>query len=243
MNEQQRVRSFFAGSVVLKVTFAAIIIAAVLHVIWWSIAGPWDPGKYSLFLDIASRFGMDNELSVPTWLVSALALLTAACMFIIARHSKIGRATWYTLAAIFLLLAIDETVALHELLLQGVHVLAGLGEGQTFTSNAWLILAPLIALLGVLLLVILWRSLPRKTFWRFFVAFAVYGSGAFVIEYLGIQTDKAALHYQLLFVTVEETLELLGVWLALRAAIMHIKAHQPKLDAQLVSLLRPEPKH
>jgi len=241
MKLKQHINQLFIGSILLKVLFWAIIVAAALHIIWQLIAGPEVPGQYDLLSDIARRFGLDSELSFPTWLVSAMALIVAVYMFVAARHttSRSARIMWYVLAAGLLLLAIDETTALHELVVQGVHVSADLGEQQTFTSNAWLLLSPLILAGGIGLVYALYRTLPRATFWRFAIAFAVYFAGAFVVEYLSIQIDKAELTYRIGLVVIEESFELIGVWLLLRGTLLHVREQQPKLQAQLGELFHP----
>jgi len=231
---------FFADSLLLKILFGAIIASALLHIIWQLIVGPWDPLRFDLLMDIAMRFGLDNELSVPTWLVSAMALATSGVLWLIGRHTTASKLLWYVLAALFAVIAIDETAALHELVVQGVHVGVGLGDQQTFTSNAWLLLAPLIFAAGIWLVVWLHRSLPSKTFWRIAIALGVYVGGAFFVEYLSIQIDKADLMYRIGLVVLEETMEMLGVWLALRAALLHIREQLPDLQSLITRVVYPK---
>lgn len=229
---QPRSASIFANSLLLRVLLGVIIGSAVLHVVWQLVVGPWDPLRFDSTMDIAMRFGLDNELSMPTWLVSAMALITSGVFWLIARHST-QRAPWYLLSVIFLILSLDETSALHELVVERVHVLAGLGAQQTFTSNAWLLLAPFIFAAGVWLALWLWRRVPRQSFVRITVALLVYVTGAFGVEYMSIQIDKVELAYRIGLVVVEETLEMMGLWLALRAGILHIKETQPTLHESL----------
>lgn len=62
---------------------------------------------------------------------------------------------------------------------------------------------------------------------------AVFLLGALVIEYAGIETDKTSLRYNLLLTPLEEGLELIGVWLLLRAQLLHVQVHETVLYKRL----------
>ena len=141
------------------------------------------------------------------------------------------------LAAIGFFISIDELAALHELVLQGLHIQAGFGEVQTLAQNAWLLILPVIGVVGLGVMAYWFRNLPRKTFWRLLGAFAVYALGALVVEYASIQVDKGVRQYTIGYVVLEEGLEYIGLWLVIRATLLHILEYDRGLRNDLAKLL------
>jgi hypothetical protein len=216
----------------------AFMIAVVigLHIFWQAVL--FVSGTENIVvIDIAGRFNLDYELSVPTWVASFLAFNAAIGALVIGFSQKNARkkATWFILAAIAMAVSVDETAALHELLLQGLHLGAGLGEQQTFAMNAWLLVIPFILLGLIMLLRTVYANVPRDTFIRIAAAGGVYLLGALIVEYLSIEADKTAPYYIFGLVVVEEGLELVGVWLAIRALGLHIVHHERSLRNALTS--------
>lgn len=216
----------------------AIIVVVVLHIFWQIVASVVGADN-RITTDLAGRFGLDDELSVPTWLAAALALLLAGLAFIVAKSQANIRQqlAWYCLAMLGLAISIDEVAALHELLLQGLHILAQFGEGQDFVRNAWLLVLPFI-FVAIVLVVRFWaKSLPVPTLRRLIFGLGIYLLGAVVVEYVSIRFDKSGLSYNVGVVTLEESLELIGLWLLIRAVLLHINDHQPRLRKQLTQLI------
>lgn len=223
----------------LKVLLWTIIVAVALHII----------GQIVLLLantdnrvvnDVVNRFGLDEELSFPTWVNSMLAFVAMIFTGVVGKSysNKSKRNTWFVIATICLLISIDEVVALHELLLQALHLLAKFGEGhQGWLANAWLLVMPLV-LGGVYLLIKLIRSnLPKDTFKNLTVAITVYLFGALVVEYLTSTFDKSSVYYNFGAVVIEETLEMIGVWLVIKSTIKHIDKHEKELKSKLDKIL------
>jgi len=188
--------------------------------------------------DIAARLSVDSELSVPTWLSAFLALVGALLAAVIGRNqtSRRPQIMWYGLALLMVIVSLDEVAALHELLLQGLHILADFGEGQTLLGNAWLLVLPFIIALGVVAAVFARQQLPTSTLRRLAVAAGIYLSGALVVEYLSIPVDKSSLVYLLGMVVLEEALEFIGLWLVIRTGLLHIAEHEPALKQKIEAL-------
>lgn len=191
--------------------------------------------------DIAARLSVDSELSVPTWVSAFLALVAALFAVVIARAqtARQPRTVWYGLALVMTLVSLDEVAALHELLLQGLHILVNFSEQQSLLSNAWLILLPFIVVAGAVAMRLTKRHLPAATFGRFCTAAAIYLSGALVVEYLSAPADKSHLAYLLGVVMIEEGLEYFGLWLVIRAGLLHISEHEPELKQKIEALIAP----
>ncbi|NNM27325.1 MAG: hypothetical protein HKO59_15295, partial [Phycisphaerales bacterium] len=161
-----------------------------------------------------SLFDLDAEWNVASWYAVLLLLLAATLLALAAavsrrREERERRFTrhWAILAMIFVYLALDEGVGLHELLTRPMQSLVG---GTGWLHFAWVI--PFAALAAVLLLVYLpfLAHLPRATAVRFVVAGALYVGGAIGMELVGGATlDRPAVYP---FIAVlEEGMELTGL--------------------------------
>lgn len=215
-------------------------VVFVLHVVGQLLG--WAVGVDNrVVTDIAARLSVDSELSVPTWVSAFLALVAALLAVVIARAQTARRSqtAWYGLALVMALVSLDEVAALHELLLQGLHILVKFSEQQSLLSNAWLILLPFIVVAGAVAMRLIKGHLPAATFGRFCTAAAIYLSGALVVEYLSAPADKSHLAYLLGVVIFEEGLEYLGLWLLIRAGLLHISEQEPELKKKLEALIAP----
>ncbi|CAN5718260.1 hypothetical protein BH23PAT2_BH23PAT2_04870 [soil metagenome] len=234
-------RSSIYGDGMLRVTLGAIGVLLVFHLL----------GQYSvriigtdnIFVDeLVWRFNVDLELNVPTWYASFLAGLASLIAFFVVAQNRVQNIpkaivyTWMLIAATLLFIAIDETAALHELVLQTVHILADLGEGQSYKGNAWLLLLPIVVGAMGIGLKAVYHNLPGPTFRNLVIAVAVYVFGALVVEYVSIPVGDDTHVYNFLLTPIEEGLEMLGVWLVLRAIIMHIRTEMPATDKKIRAL-------
>lgn len=197
-------------------------------------------GTDSVFIDeLVWRFNVDLELNVPTWYASFLAGVGALLAFFIAGQSSLYEKNkwvhhiWVLFALILLFVAIDETASFHELLLQNLHIQAGFGEGQSYNETAWLILVPFLVAGGASVAYATHRLLPRRTFGRFVVAASVYLLGALVVEYASIPVSDTASVYNFVLAPLEEGLEMVGLWLLLRAMVLHVREQLPQTDKKL----------
>lgn len=200
-------------------------------------------GTDSVFIDeFVWRFNVDLELNVPTWYASFLAGIGAVLALFIAWQSRLYENStwthhmWICLSLILLFVAIDETASFHELLLQNIHIQSGFGEEQSYSENAWLILLPFIIAAGVSVAYATYKLLPSRTFVRFIVAASVYLLGALVAEYTSIPLSNTDTIYIFVLVPIEESLELFGLWLLLRAMVFHIREQLPETDKKLATL-------
>lgn len=192
-------------------------------------------------ISLANRFNMDEEMSVPTWLASFLGIIVGFIGLVIAKAQKQtgAKISWWLFAAVGFFISIDELAALHELVLQEVHARAGLVGGQTLTQNAWLFILPFIVVIGIGIMTYWYRYLPRMTFFRLLIAVGVFAFGALVVEYVSTQVDRGVSQYTVGYVVLEEGLEYLGLWLLIRASLLHIAEFESGLHKRLDQLLNP----
>src|SRR5690606_18896894 len=131
---------------------------------------------------------------------------------------------------LFLLISLDETAALHELALQGLHIAAGFGETQSYAQNAWIFLIPIIVLAALWIIWQAKKNLPPAVFSGLSLGLGVYLLGALVVEFMSIEVDKVSLAYRFVYTTIEEGLEFLGTWIMLYSMVYHLEfTHKPVL--------------
>jgi hypothetical protein len=188
--------------------------------------------------EVQQLVNLGGEGNLPAWYHSTLLLACAAVLAGIGAarpraarpraarpRAAPDRWAWRGLAAVFLCLALDEAISLHER--------AALFLGQVAFKNtpledvAWVFpAAALCAVLGVALLPFL-AHLPGRTRWAFGLAGALYLGGAVGIEVVGgwwsffRGYDSPGFG---LLVTAEETLEAAGLLAFLHALLGYVAA-------------------
>ncbi len=179
------------------------------------------------------QIALDGELNVGAWYSSALMILSAIGLFLTGRVQRDvpeGRAPlpWYALAVIFVGLSIDESASFHEIL--GDPLRNALDTGGLLYF-AWVIPGAIFTLtVGVLFIPFL-LTLPRGVAVRFVVAGAIFVGGALGMELLeGNLADKGEMGSVLfmVFVIIEEAMEMFGIALFLSTVVTHLVSVQPK---------------
>lgn len=187
---------------------------------------------------------MDREMSLPAWFSSVLLCGVGLAMWVAAwvhrQHMTKGVLGWGVLGLFFIGLSLDESAAIHEVLVPRAQAI--LGEYATgLLFYAWYV--PVLLACSILL-AILWpflRSLPRRTFWLLALGVAVYVCGAVVFESLmGMAVEPSGvdepplqnppLHMVFLLV-MEEALEMVGITLLLYAMLDYLA---PRLRVQVL---------
>ncbi|MEJ2552191.1 MAG: hypothetical protein P8Z42_03185 [Anaerolineales bacterium] len=171
-------------------------------------------------------FDLNREDSIPTFVSSVGLGICSLLLFVVAGLVRRNRAPnflyWVGLGILFLYMAIDEMVRIHEKLggpLREVYDPEGLYD------MVWLIpYGILVLLVGVVYLRFVLR-LPRETKVLFIVSGLVYLTGVAGFEYLGGRQDAlygiGNFAYQA-YVVLEEGLEMLGMGLFMYSILNHI---------------------
>lgn len=166
---------------------------------------------------------MDRELNLPTLFSSGLMLGIAVLLQRLQTTGKESPADWRLLSRIFVFLALDEALQIHELL-----IFPGLRHQiHPALASTWVI--PY----GVLVLVLLWRfrtflrTLPSAFASRALQAGMVYIGGTIGMEMVGsfaVRSDLIRLHsfWYGAITGLEETLELLGLILFIHALMQEL---------------------
>ena len=197
--------------------------------------------------DWMDLFNLDRELNFPTW-YSALTIVFCAILLRIIALGKQQQGDryardWRLLSVIFFILAIDEVVSIHEIL-----IIPEVSEALNlpwFLHSMWVIPG---------LVFVLWfarrfskfvRHLPSKSRRQFILAACVYIGGALVMEMIGSHFAESIGQQHILYAaiaTVEEVLEMTGIIIFISALLHYMSQWTSKLELQL-DISNPSPKH
>ncbi len=224
---------------ITHVTFATAVACLVINIIF---AFYLERLPHWLFRILGT-----GEQSVLTWASSALLLYCALMLVSIGQAAKQreGQSTsmwrrWIELAIVFFLMSMDEVAQLHE---GATDILVESYDLQGYLYFAWVIPGAAFAVVIFTRSLGLLRTLPAATRKRMVYSGAIYLAGAIGIEAVGanysFHTGKVQdLTFQLLN-TVEEGLEVLGLWLFLRALIVY-SDFQVSVDSPLEDTALPK---
>jgi uncharacterized membrane protein len=185
------------------------------------------------------QFDLNEEGNFAAWFQSFLLLLCALIVLALASHYRQQQAPlahrWVALAAVFGLMAIDETAQLHDMLTGPLR--RGLEIDFGVFYFAWLL--PAVAFLGACA----WYfapiafSLPVATYRRLVGALAVFFGGSIVVEMLSgfaVESGRKSTPY-LLVLTLEEVCEVAGVLLVVGTLLALLRSVQPQTTLALLT--------
>lgn len=220
------VKTSFAGRVL--VTLLAIITVLIsVHLLFQHLNLNIYHELHGRVFEISNRVDFDDEASLPTW-VSQFILLSIGLLSFLAAYLqtvKGSRIIWGIIGAIGVSLSIDEVAALHELLLQTVHLAVFSEARPTVSSNAWFVLLPFIVVIGLLLLVQAIKHIPRAVLMIMIVGSFIYMSGAIFIDVLTNASNANNFYEKGILVAVEESFEMIGSTIILYAVISYIESN------------------
>ena len=175
---------------------------------------------------------MDRELNLPTFFSSTLLLLAAILMRRLGQsRDRITAQDWRLLSKIFIFLALDEALQIHEIL-----IIPGLRhQVHPALASTW------VVPYAVLALILLWRfrrflgSISRATASRLLRSGAVYIGGAIGMEMIGsfaVRSNLIRLHspWYGAITGLEEALELFGIVLLIDALLRALLDQRNSLD-------------
>ncbi|WP_170952233.1 hypothetical protein [Synechococcus sp. UW69] len=178
---------------------------------------------------------MDRELNLPTLFSSSLLLISALLMQRLGHNSNPDAADdWRLLSKIFIFLALDEALQIHEIL-----IIPGLRhQVHPALASTWVV--PYAALA----LIMLWKfrsflgSIPRATATGLLRSGAVYVGGAIGMEMIGsfaVRSSLIRLHspWYGAITGLEEALELVGIILLIDALMRALLVQQDSVDITL----------
>jgi hypothetical protein len=189
---------------------------------------------------LVNLFYVDSETSIPTAYSSFSWMLCSFTAAIIATAKKQSGDRfvkhWKGFALIFAYIALDEVAAIHEL---STEPLRFLFNASGFFYFAWIIPGAIFFLLFALSCFKFVKTLPTKTRILLMLAGATFVTGAIGVEMIGAWHDdtfgpQADLTY-VLIVTIEETLEMLGVLMLFYALLSYMSTHTKPFKIRVLS--------
>jgi hypothetical protein len=213
--------NFMARILRLIVVLLAMVSFSGQLIIYWT--------GHKRIYGLIQLFDLDFEHNIPTFFSTTLILICFLLLIAISSlkssHREYFVFHWQVLAAIFFLMAIDETASIHERLVDPTRKILSSGNHLGIFHFSWVI--PGIAFIALLSIFFLqfWLHLPAKTRYSFLVAAIVYISGVIGFEMIGGYYaelyGKENLIYNF-FVTIEESLEMIGIIVFIESLLEYI---------------------
>ena len=184
-------------------------------------------------------FNLAREGNVPTWYQSSTLLLCAALAAVVAVRAWRDRAPFrvhWALTALFCLyLSADEAASIHEM---SVRPLRAAFDTTGLLYYPWIVIGGAVALAVAVASRRFLAALPARTRRTVVLAAVIFVAGALGVEALGGR--YAELHGRANFgygaiATLEETLEMIGVLIAVRALLEYIRDHIGSVRLRLVA--------
>ena len=179
----------------------------------------------------------DHEENLPTLFSVLLIVAASASCFAVAYNTMTReRNYWYALSLIFTFLALDEYSSIHERLIQPVRNIL---STDGFFHFAWIIPYAVFVLILAAIFFKWLFNLPRPTRNGLILSAIIYLTGVFILEGIsGYFYETGAEHQGLIYdliITVEESLEMLGLITFLYVVIYYLIHH---LDIKGISFQR-----
>ena len=187
-------------------------------------------------------FNLDRELNFPTWYSAFMIGFCAILLRIIAIAKKQQRdrytEDWQLLSLIFCLMAIDEVVSLHEIL-----IIPEVSEALNlpwFLHSMWVIPGIVFVIWFIRRYLKFVLHLPIKSKRQFIVAACIYIGGALIMEMIGSHVAESLGQQNLLYAliaTVEEILEMTGIIIFISALLQYLSkwTHQVELQVNIAA--------
>lgn len=215
-----------AGALLKLLTIVSLSLF-VLHVGLKYISVVIYNEKHGFFFELANRFDMNDETSVPQWFTHILFLAIAVLAGLAARMSKDKheRRIWTVVAVFGLILSIDDVATLHEFALQSIHNTFFLDMAPSMLRNAWLIILPFVMVLVGWLAFSMWRKLPKSTTLLFVLSGFIYLVGAVGVDTLANTIPNRDFFNQGLLAAIEGVLQMIGSSLAVYVVFEYLDSH------------------
>ncbi|GAA4051024.1 hypothetical protein GCM10022409_42230 [Hymenobacter glaciei] len=195
----------------------------------------------SVVRKLVRYFDLNEENTIPAFFSSLLLLLASALLLVIARQaaSRKKALLWLLLSAVFLFLALDESIAIHEELTYSVNKMyAPSTDTNGFLRYSWVV--PYLLALTVLTAFyapFLWQ-LPTFVRALFVASGCIFVTGAVGMESIEGHYDLLyGMHnlYSSLLCALEEVMEMSGVALFIFALLTYIAREQGEIRFSVTS--------
>ncbi len=197
-------------------------------------------GKYvfDYRADWTTMFNLDRELNLPTWYSSFMLGTCSILLKTIAigkkRQGDRFSQDWQLLSSIFLLLAIDEVLSIHEILI--IPEVSKALNLPWFLHSMWVIPGTIFTIWFARRFSQFSFHLPYKSRQHFFSAAFFYVGGALIMEMVGSHIAEAEGQQNLLYAltaTLEEVMEMIGLIIFIYGLLCYLRQWLDKLDLEI----------
>ncbi len=195
-----------------------------------------DPQGFPSFLNL---FNMDAENNIPVFFTVMLLLacsLTLALIFSISTSAyHQGQWGWAGLSILFLVMALDKGVRIHEYITRPLMTLLRDGDQRLIIIFSIVI----TALAGIVAIFYIFRFVLRQSneFKKsFFIAFGIYIAGAVFLDAIGSAFYHPGGKNNLvnnIITVIEESTEMAGIIAFIRVFLIFIKTELPPLSLNI----------
>ncbi|MGB9441673.1 MAG: hypothetical protein WCB15_27280 [Desulfobacterales bacterium] len=203
------------------------ILLVVAHLVTIAMPYIFEGFEHGLVRLLFSLFFLDGEGNVPAIFSTWLFLLNAVIFLIVWKAACLSgdsHKIWLFLSSVFVFLALDESISIHERLIDPLR--QALGATGIF-YYAWIIPYGVgVVLLAIVAIPVFWRMQKRIRFW-FGLSAATYLVATIGLEmisgkYLVMMNEQKDIVW-IFMVTVEESLEMVGLIILVYAQLLLLR--------------------
>jgi hypothetical protein len=203
------------------------ILLVVAHLVTIAMPYIFEGFEHGLVRLLFSLFFLDGEGNVPAIFSTWLFLLNAVIFLIVWKAACLSgdsHKIWLFLSSVFIFLALDESISIHERLIDPLR--QALGATGIF-YYAWIIPYGVgVVLLAIIAIPVFWRMQKRIRFW-FGLSAATYLVATIGLEmisgkYLVMMNEQKDIVW-IFMVTVEESLEMVGLIILVYAQLLLLR--------------------
>lgn len=221
------------GRTLLTALVLAMLVVLGLHL--------WVVVTFLQGLDFkgSQRLYFDDEGNVPAYFSTFIIFLSAIFLSCIAYFKRAERDRfarhWTVLSLIFFGLTADEALSFHEMLIDPMRATFGLSGLMRFS---WILVGGTFAAAFGLAYVSFLRNLAPVARRQFIVSGAIYVMGVLGFEMISgpfFEDHEAGRNVApyLALMTIEETLEMSGILLFIRALLNYLQTYRPSFSVRL----------
>ncbi|MBI5661144.1 MAG: hypothetical protein HZC46_03255 [Ignavibacterium album] len=170
-------------------------------------------------------FNLNLEANIPAWYSGFLMIMISGLSLYIAKIKSLPlRKYFLSISIIFLFMSIDEISSIHEILNNPVRTLFNFGS---LFYWAWIFPALVFLIILAFAFRQFFMMIDKKFGKLFLLSGVVYLMGVIGFEMLGgwLYSNKLGnSYYYVIEVVVEESLEMVGLWLFIYALIEYLKS-------------------
>jgi len=225
MQKQTKIRMSPRNTVIWLSAIAIFLVVA--HLI--TIGLPYAMGgfEHALVRVMFSLFFLDGEGNLPSLYSTWLFLINAILFLMVRKAAGLNgdsQKIWLVLSIVFVFLALDESISIHERLIDPLRQ-AWHATGVFY--YAWIIPYGIgVGLLAIIAIPVFWRMQKRIRFYFGLSAvvylFAVIGLEMISGQYLVMMNEKKDIVW-ILMVTLEESLEMVGLIILVYALLLLLR--------------------